>query len=273
MNLDDILTTCIICPGVCSVSCPVYTSSGYRASQPVNIARAIFHGLRSDPKLLKASYLCTLCMACMDSCPASNPLPEAIKRARSIYSKPSKPELLVERLIEGDGELYIAMPYKPSSIAVNMIGRASGMAVLWIDTSKLYSYTSSGMDLEPPENLISMDMDVYPSDNPISWMAEYGFKLPIEGYTLHIPCKADGSRLVEDVSRVLGRPGMVIDMCIGYGGLERVRPDISNEMAHRFSTIAKGVVITLCGNVVQRLRRYGVEIYTPIDLLGVQDVG
>jgi ferredoxin len=98
------LGTCALCPRLCRPACPVAMGSAREASVPSVIASALRAWSRGElpaEVAREAATLCVDCGACTDHCYLHQPLPEAIRAARSELGVVVVPEAL--GAVEGEG--------------------------------------------------------------------------------------------------------------------------------------------------------------------------
>jgi len=249
MDYEDVINTCILCPGICTYRCPVYTGSRYTPSKPVNIARAIKRYLSNGDKdfLVNTGY-CTLCGSCMESCPVHNPLPKAIAYYRRFIKD------TVVLAIENSGRaIYHSRP------PIERV-EIEGVELPVLDTSEAYVAVSYGYMDRGEANGYTEDLDVFRGPHTIELLQSLGVKLGIEMYTLHLPCKSEvGVEIVEDV---FGPHAKVVNGCLGFGGMDLIAQHL-RRLLH--PPRIDGVVITLCSRSAESLRNMGIDAYTPLE--------
>jgi len=250
MDIEEILLQCLLCPGACTPGCPVYRATRYTPSRPVNIARALYRGLiRGEAEYLPISGYCSLCEKCREACPVENDLPSVIRMARRRLGE-ARARKMVEEAI-----------YTPSPD----MGEAllPGTRLRLIDTWSMYRAVSYGwMDRYRLPAGYSEDVDVHRGPYTVELLEKLEVRLPIGGYILHMPCKLDRS-YIESFRRVFGREDILLESCLGGGGLDLIAPRLL-KMLPRIP--GDKPVITQCGRAAIKMRSMGIEAYTPLEV-------
>ncbi len=250
MDIEEILLQCLLCPGACTPSCPVYLGTRYTPSRPVNIARTLYRGLaKGDEKYLVTSGYCSLCDRCREACPVGNDLPSVIRIARRRLGDARARKL---------GEEAIYMPSPEAGEAV-----LPGMRLKIIDTWSMYRAVSYGwMERYRLQAGYSEDVDVHTGPYTIELLEKIDIKIPIGRYMLHIPCKMDRG-YIERFRRVFGREEGILERCMGGGGLDLIAPKLLRMIPRPGTDIP---VLTQCGRAAIKMRSMGLEAYTPLEV-------
>ncbi len=246
-----------------------------RSSAPHVIARGGLRLLRSgDTDRALNLYLCTGCQGCEQACPLDNPLPDAIRRARSRINKPPKPEAKPLH-VGGMGEerILLLSPVKPPLGVVEALA-SRRYSVYWLDstsyTMAYWSGVEEFIDVEGFNEVVIEDFDAPVKGAALNGLelikkAGVGLKRELEEYILHVPCKARGG--TEDLAvELLGRPSRVLSTCSGGGGgMLHYMEDYSVEMAGIVA--GSGPVVTLCRWSQLAFEKAGLRAYTVLDLV------
>lgn len=258
MNVQEVIEKCVLCPGICTYRCPVFLTTKYRASAPVNIARAIYFStyLKSGDFGEAVGY-CSLCNKCMETCPVGNPLPEAIKHVRRESKELEKLEFTPQeksiytsgRLLETEKLVLGGIEYKINS------------------TEELYKHISYGY-LERMELPYSYneDPDVFKNNFSINLLQWIGLKYPLNGYILHKPCKVDDDTLQVFRDVFGGEEERIIEVCMGGGGLDILAPKLLNKIKESIKDFDSPIV-TQCSRAASRMRKWGLKAYTPLEVI------
>jgi len=108
----------------------------------------------------------------------------------------------------------------------------------------------------------SEDVDVHRGPYTVELLEKLEVRLPIGGYILHMPCKLDRS-YIESFRRVFGREDILLESCLGGGGLDLIAPRLL-KMLPRIP--GDKPVITQCGRAAIKMRSMGIEAYTPLEV-------
>jgi Fe-S oxidoreductase len=285
-ELKDVLSMCVLCPGICVTECPVYMATRIRASSPNNLARIALKYMDGSENMEEALWLCTGCRSCENACPLGNRLWDAVRILRGNDSDKDV-RLEIERILDNRKPgLLIVSSNKPGDNIIDALGR--DYSLYWIDSRVIGNvYWNGGnpiLDLNGIEAFLFDDMDALVSlsssisrlISPLHILKHSGVQSLFgdKGYTLHIPCKTPKEyreTVTSDALSVLGTPELVVDRCIaGGGGLPLRHPDLAREIA--ISTMRDAdpgkPVITLCSNAKMLLEKLGYRALTLLDLLG-----
>ena len=96
-------------------------------------------------------------------------------------------------------------------------------------------------------------------------MDRYNYKADLDDYVLHIPCKLDG-KYVEQFRKVFGKEKSILKICLGGGGIDLIQPKILSRIRDRVEN-SDSILITQCGWAAKRMREWGLEAYTPLEVI------
>lgn len=247
----------MVCPGICTYKCPVFNSTKYRKAAPLNIARSIYlQSILSGEYLDKSIGYCTLCYSCMDTCPINNPLPSVIKDLRREMERFEKVEFTP---IEG------AIYTLTSRDGQNII-RLGNTTYKLIDSTNLYLYVSYGyLDRQELNKSYNEDPDVFLNNYSIQLLRDLKVNIPIKQYIIHRSCKITWETM--DMFReVFGDEEDILEICLGGGGLDLIAPKLLNRIKDGVNDY--GIpILTQCSRAARRLREWGLEAYTPIEVV------
>ncbi len=281
----NILSMCVLCPGICVTECPVYMATHIRASAPNNLARIALKFMKGSKDMEDALWLCTGCRSCEYTCPMGNRVWEAVRVLRS-RERISGAGASVERLTDNSKPgLLLVSPSKPNLNIVKILGR--NYSLYWVDSRVINEIYWSGGDpeliLNDIEAILANDMDALTPlslsgkrlISPLQILKSLGIKHLLEdnGYTLHIPCKTPREyrdNIIGDISLVLGSPESIVEGCVaGGGGLPVKHQDLAREIAMYTmrNTNPGKPVVTLCSNAKMLLRELGYQSLTLLDLI------
>ncbi len=281
----NILSMCVLCPGICVTECPVYMATHIRASAPNSLARVALKFMKGSKDMEDALWLCTGCRSCEYACPMDNRVWEAVRVLRS-RERISGTGASVERLTDNSKPgLLVVSPSKPNLNIVKILGK--NYSLYWVDSRVINEIYWSGGDpeliLNGIEAILADDMDALTSlslsekrlVSPLKILKSLGVKrlLGGNGYTLHIPCKTPREYrddIIGDISQVLGSPESIIEGCVaGGGGLPVKHPDLAREIAMYTmrNTNPGKPVVTFCSNAKMLLRKLGYQSLTLLDLI------
>ena len=257
MNIRDIIGKCVLCPGICSYGCPVYNTTRYRASAPVNIARAIYLSMNLNKELYsEAIGYCSLCNKCMEICPINNPLPDAIKALRRELTEP--------HVYSFEPEDFVIYMYRVNGSKREM--EFNGVKYRLLQSPELYNPISYGyIDRIKLENSFNEDPDIFKGSYSIQLLKDIGYRYRIDGYILHIPCKVD-DKIIGDYRVVFGGEYKIFRGCLGGGGLDILASKLLNRIRDRVSK-PDIPIITQCGRAADRMRSWGLKAYTPMEVI------
>lgn len=282
VNIEEILATCSLCPGICISSCPVYMTTRLRSASPNSIARIVLRYLRYKDVDPNVAFYCNYCKNCERLCPINNALPEALRLIRRELVGKAKPEIPEPTYLGGKGKkLIILSPKRPSNRAVKEL--SDRYETYWLDTGKVTYYYLNGLleiddmkeKLKPYTHILLEDLDlpVIGYDKVLDILEEVlGKDIKCEKYVLHIPCRIDPSISQRVKNIILGKPVMMINKCSGaYLSSEGVK--ISDLFFRELkSNIDENIpIITLCRRSQMLFSRKGMRSYTLLDLLEVRE--
>jgi len=271
MSIADIFQTCVICPGICKLDCPIYASTRDIRSAPDRLGWAGYSVLaRNDYDTLYNLELCTGCGYCSESCPIHNELPKAIFKARTLIQ-----DVLGEKIPKNG---YIELSLDPSkeylasdASIYDVSDIIKNLGLEFLDTSELYLFKSYGYNLKIDENtsIFTEDMDVFKPDAKKIYPSIM-YELPREtlgAYTLHIPCKAKNLResIIARATELYGKPTKILIGCSGVGGyLFKTHPALASIALRKFFRRIRGTILTLCIHTWEALSKTGYKAITPI---------
>jgi Fe-S oxidoreductase len=118
--MNEIASTCSVCPRLCRPACPVAVGTGREAATPTAIAGVLVDHQRghADAALVAdALALCVDCGRCQDHCHLHQPLPELLRVARIAHLTPPPPEPLGV-VPDGAGDVVVETDERPLAAAV-----------------------------------------------------------------------------------------------------------------------------------------------------------
>ncbi|MEB3759106.1 MAG: (Fe-S)-binding protein [Desulfurococcales archaeon] len=281
----NVLSMCVLCPGICVTECPVYMATHIRASAPNNLARIALKFMEGSKDMEDALWLCTGCRSCEYACPMGNKVWEAVRVLRG-QEYISSTEARVERLTNNSKPgLLVVSSSKPNVNIVKTLG--GDYSLYWVDSGVISETYWSGrnpiLNLNGIEFILADDMDALTPlslsekrlVSPLKILKSLGAKrlLGDNGYTLHIPCKTPREYrddIIGGISQVLGSPESIVEGCVaGGGGLPVKHPDLAREIAMYTmrNTNPGRPVVTLCSNAKMLLRKLGYQSLTLLDLI------
>jgi len=283
-EIERVVETCSVCPGICVSSCPVFLSSRVRFSSPVSIARATLRYIRFREGETKAPFYCVYCRACEEACPLNNKLAEALRSLRSALVTRNAERIPSPVYLAGRGpELLLVSPRKPSIAIVKKL--AEDHSLYWLNSKDLaIDYVNGLVSAEEFKEIgqsfhlvISEDLDLPVTDfETVLRFMKRVIKLKpavCKRYVLHIPCKVKPSTsIINDIEDLIkASPLKIIRGCSG-ALIERVSKRLSYLMLETFKSKVGGElpVITLCRRAQEFLSKNGVRSYTILDLLEVE---
>ena len=129
-DIGRILETCLVCPGVCTPSCPVHRVLRGKETSPNGIARVLYWWQRGWLDGREAAGECSLCWKCVEECPVENRLVEAIMAARKDGGACREELEEAEKLVEEHGSesrLFLITSRSGANLARKLLD-SSGLA-------------------------------------------------------------------------------------------------------------------------------------------------
>ncbi len=262
-----VASTCALCPGVCTPSCPVHRVLRGKETSPQGIGRTAFLWLKGWLSTPLSVYECSMCWRCVEACPVENPLPALVAWARKrLEEVPGTREALERETVEAGGGVVLVLSKPGAALAERVLGVEPRPAY---NTLKLLL---SGAVREVLDTLAELGRVIYTDAPCLARQAEklgvdvefilLSFKAPSTplrhgSYSLHIPCWARGDALfVENASRIYG------------SAPERVLRDTCGAALYRgrgapWKPLLEGggVLLTYCGPLAERLERERVRAW------------
>jgi Fe-S oxidoreductase len=277
-NLEEVLVTCSLCPGICISACPVYTTARIRSASPPSLARIALRHLREGADYIPIAFYCNYCRRCEKACPLHNRLAETLRALRKRAYKAVEIRLPKPSYVGGEGKrLLIVSPGNPSPHIVKVL--TSEYSVYWLNTEQITKYYLNGF---LNEDLIRKIIDEYPyvlsedidlvSLNPTSLNLLKKFvskSTHLKAAVLHIPCKLD-EEIARELIRILPIENLkTVNVCTG-ATLDKSAEKIVNLMFNTFKKLVKKdlPIITACRWSQTFLKKMGLPSYTLLDLLG-----
>ena len=282
VNVEEIFTTCSLCPGICISSCPVYMTTRLRSTSPNSIARIMLRYLRYKDVDPHVAFYCSYCKNCERLCPINNALPEALRLIRRGLVGETKPEISEPTYLGGKGKkLIILSPKRPSNKVVKEL--SDRYETYWLNTEEAtYYYLNGLLEIDDMKErlksythilLEDLDLPVISYDKVLDILEGIlGKEVKCERYVLHIPCRIDPSISQRIKNIISGRPVMITNKCSGaYLSSEGVK--ISDLFFRKLKrNIDENVpIITLCRRSQMLFSRKGMHSYTLLDLLEVRE--
>ncbi len=280
-RVEDILETCVLCPGICISNCPVFTTSRMRSTSPNSIARIILKGLRLEKReYLNVAFYCNYCKRCERVCPISNKLAEALKTVRAyIVGKEERYSPTLVALGGKGKKVLIVSTQKPKELLLKNLREA--FDVYWIDTKELTPrYWYGLLNLEEIKDelkghfdyilLEDIDLPLLEPEEVLKQFASAFTSIKIEqDYILHVPCKLKEPYTSESVFKLLNRKASkVINVCSGALLKEKAKrvADLILKSFERKLSLNMPVV-TLCRRTQELLKIKGYRSCTLLDLM------